>query len=198
LWSLYQFCGGSPADADAVKRAFASRAESLLKISERLTGLLSELETAKSYLSDVGFDYVCPQNFVELIPSVAGSIRDLTNRAVKRFASQRTSGRDHHLVFLVNMIEKVTGREHYKEVEDFVHATRLAYDPTCTKTQNAEALRKLVNRNRPKNKRPQRTARRPATTNKSEVRHLVPGLRKRKTSSQHNDFALIVSHSVAR
>src|SRR5271155_3230203 len=114
LWHLYQFCGGNPADADAVKSAFASRRESLLKVSEHLTGILSELETAKIYLSDVGFEYTYPQNFIDMIPSVAESIRELAKRAVGRFASQRTSGRDHHLVFLVNMIKNVTGGGQYQ------------------------------------------------------------------------------------
>jgi hypothetical protein len=149
LWRLYQFCGGSPADADAVKRAFQTRREFLLRLSERLTRVALDLETAKSYLSDIELDIVYPQNFTEQIPSLAASLKDLANRVVKLYSWQRTSGRDHHLVALATMIEARARREHYKELADLIDAIRLGYDPTCEKMETADTLRNLVDRNRP-------------------------------------------------
>jgi hypothetical protein len=150
-----------------VKRVFAARGEQLLSISKRLSRVSSDLETVKSYLSDVGWDIVYPQNLVEQIPSVAGFIQDIANKAVKRHASLRTSGRDHHFVFLVGLIKDATGREHYKELADLVSTIRRAYDPTYKQTDTAETLRKLVYRNRPQKKTPLRTDRRPANGKKS-------------------------------
>jgi hypothetical protein len=149
LWSLYQFCGGTPADADAVKRAFQTRRDFLLRLSERLSRIALELETAQSYLSDIELDIVYPQNFTEQIPSLAASLKDLANRVVKLYSWQRTSGRDHHLVYLATMIETVTGREHYQELADLVHTIRAAHDPTRKNTETAETLRNLVGRNKP-------------------------------------------------
>jgi hypothetical protein len=149
LWSLYQFCGGDPADADAVKHAFQTRREFVLKLSEQLNSLSLDLETAKSYLSDIELDIVYPQNFIEQIPSLAASLKHLANRVVKLYSWQRTSGRNHHLVALATMIEARARREHYKELADLIDAIRLGYDPTCEKTETADTLRNLVDRNRP-------------------------------------------------
>lgn len=149
LWSLYQFCGGSPADADAVKRAFQTRREFLLRLSERLSDIALELETAKSYLSDFELHIVYSQNFTEQIPSLAASFKELADRVVKLYSWQRTSGRDHHLVYLAAMIETVTGREHYQELAELIHTIRAAYDPDMKNTETAETLRNLVGRNKP-------------------------------------------------
>jgi hypothetical protein len=163
LWSLYQFCGGSPTEARDVKRAFETRRQYLLRVSRRLMRLATDLQTARSYLSDMELEIVVPQNLIEQIPSLAAFLNELANTVVKRYAWKRTSGRDHHLVFLAMMIEQATGREHYKELADLVHTIRLAYDPTYDETETAETLRNLVDRNRPLD-----LASSPETTQRSE------------------------------
>jgi hypothetical protein len=149
LWSLYQFCGGNPADAEAVKRVFASRRESLLRFSKRLTGIASDLEAAKLYLSDMELDIVFPQSLIEQISSLAASLEVIANTAMKRYSSRRTSGRDHHLVYLATIIKGATRREHYKELAELIDAIRFGYDPKYEEKETANTIRNLVDRNRP-------------------------------------------------
>jgi hypothetical protein len=149
LWALYKFCGGSPAEADAVKHVFAARRDFLLRYSKRIKRVVSDLKIAESCLSDMELGAVFPQNLVEPILSLAEFLGNLANTVVKHYSWGRTSGRDHHLVHLAMMIEKATGRQHYKELADLVDAIRLGYDPMCQKAETADTIRNLVDRNKP-------------------------------------------------
>jgi hypothetical protein len=149
LLALYQYCGGDPDRADEVKRVFASHREFLLKLSRSLRRAADDVETAKSYLSDMGFDAPYQQEFSDAMRSEAGFLERFAKKGLKSCASRRSSGRDHYIVWLADMIKKTTGREHYQELTSLIHTIRLAYDPNYNEMVTPQTLRALVNRNKP-------------------------------------------------
>jgi hypothetical protein len=93
-----------------------ARRQSLLRFSKRLTRLPYELESATSDLADIEMEIVIPEDVIKPIRTLAELFKRIADSFLKRYSSRRISGRDHHLVYLATMIEKVTGREHYKEL----------------------------------------------------------------------------------
>lgn len=55
LKSLYQYCGGSPDDAVALKQIFADRRRFLQRYSKRLTDLAADAEKVKRYFADLSW-----------------------------------------------------------------------------------------------------------------------------------------------
>jgi hypothetical protein len=111
LRKLYNFGGGSPVLALAVKAAFAQRRKYILKVSHNMRELAGEIEKAHKYLSDMNLDL--QSDHANTLRSHSDFLKRLANTIVKDLATERISGRDQHLVFLAKMIELRTGRKYY-------------------------------------------------------------------------------------
>jgi hypothetical protein len=144
LRKLYNFGGGSPDLARAVKAAFSQRRKYILKVSQNMREVAGEIEKAHKYLCDM--DLAVHSDCANTLRLHADFLERLANTIVKDFATKRISGRDHHLVFLAKMIELKTGREHYRELAELADAVRSMYDSTYRADHTADSIRKLVDR----------------------------------------------------
>jgi hypothetical protein len=118
LRKLYMYCGGSPEHVLAAKKQFRWRWKFILKLSERLKADAKDINRAKDFLLDAGLDMVCDTE--ERLSSYAELIERLGNSLLKDLASRRITARDHHLIFLAKMTEKIARRPHYRELADLV------------------------------------------------------------------------------
>jgi hypothetical protein len=144
LRKLYNFGGGSPELALAVKAAFAQRRKYILKVSQNMREVAGEIEKAHKYLSDVGL--VVHSDRADTLRSHSEFLKRLGNTILKDFANKRISGRDHHLVFLAKMVELKRGRKHYRELAELADAVRSIYDSNYKADHTADSIRKLVDR----------------------------------------------------
>jgi len=134
LTALYAYCGGSQDMVRAVKKEFRWKRDSISKLAERLEKrVVPEIKKAESILDDAGF--AVSSSAVEVIESYAEFLRDLANAVLQAPGSGRITARDQHLRFLSEMVEIITGREHYVELTELTAAVRLGYtDDTGTAT----------------------------------------------------------------
>jgi hypothetical protein len=126
LRALYKYCGGSPDIVRAAKRDFRWKRDFVLKLAQRLEKrVVPEMKNAERILEDAGI--ALSSTVVEEIESYAEFLRDLANAVLKRPSSGRITARDQHLRFLAEMVEIITGREHYAELTELTAAVRLGY-----------------------------------------------------------------------
>jgi hypothetical protein len=144
LKKLYNFGGGSPELARAVKAAFSQRRKYVLKVSQNMRDVAGEIEKAHKYLSDM--DLVVHSDRANTLRSDADFLERLANTIVKDLATKRISGRDHHLVFLARLIESKTDRKYYRELAELADAVRSMYDSNYRADHTADSIRKLVDR----------------------------------------------------
>ena len=144
LRKLYNFGGGSPELAIAVKAAFAQRRKYILKVSHNMRELAGEIEKAHKYLSDMDLDL--QSDHANTLRSHSDFLKRLANTILKDLATKRISGRDQHLVFLAKMIELRTGRKYYRELAELANAVRSIYDSDYQAEHTADSIRKLVDR----------------------------------------------------
>jgi hypothetical protein len=144
LRALYKYCGGSPDMVRAAKRDFRRKRDFILKLAKRLERrVVPEIKNAEQILEDAGF--AVSSSAVEEIESYAEFLRDLANAVLKPPSSGRITARDQHLRFLAELVEIITGREHYAELTGLTAAVRFGYagDPG---TATAANIGRLVRR----------------------------------------------------
>lgn len=144
LRKLYNFGGGSPELARAVKAAFSQRRKYILEVSDNMREVAGEIEKAHKYLSDMGL--VVHSDRTNTLRLDADFLKRLADTIVKDLATKRLSGRDQHLVFLAKMIELKTGRKYHRELAELVDAVRSIYDSNYKAEHTADSIRKLVDR----------------------------------------------------
>jgi hypothetical protein len=131
LGRLYQYAGGEPEKVAAVKKDFRWQRDHMLKTADELIKTAKEIEKDFANLAFMGIhEYNTPE---EDMRSCSKMLRGWANTVFKDLASDRISAREHHLVALAEMIEKVTGAPHYSEIAILVDRVGLSYDPEFTK-----------------------------------------------------------------
>ncbi len=145
LRRLYMFCGGTAEAAAAAKKTFTWQRQHLKKVCKQLEEIADELGRTKAYLFDAGYDM--HDDIEDRIKDYSNYLWRLGEPTLKDLASGRISGRNHHIVFLAKMSEKVTGREHYEELAELAECVRSAYGDRGSKTPyTAASIRKIVDR----------------------------------------------------
>jgi len=187
LQNLYLFCGGLPADMEAIRQQhdFAGCKKRMLAISRLLQDASSGIQNAETLLEDLGV--TC--HFTPDRPSLeryADFLKQLGAVAYRNLASKRITGRDQHLVYLCKMIYAVTGARRYREVAELVTATRQFYDHESTDVETAMSIRKRVTRYRGFRRQPILDFDSELELLAMEKAHpLATNKRKSKTSSPH-------------
>jgi hypothetical protein len=141
---LYEYAGGSPEDAAAVKEAYRRRRDGVRKVAKRLEEVASEIEKAVGYLSDAQIDLVTQTP--DDLRSLAEFFSRFGQTILKDLASGRVSSRDHHLVFLAKMFEQTTGKPHYRELAELANTVGRFYNPNYRHIDTAESMRKRIER----------------------------------------------------
>jgi hypothetical protein len=144
LRRLYMYCGGTPDMVRVTKGEFRRKWRSVLKVSKQLREMAANINKARDILADAGFVVSSPRT-CEIILAEAEFLEQLANTFLKDLASDRVTGRDHHLKFLAEMFERITGRPHYGQLADLTGAVRQGYtgDPG---EATAEDIRQRVKR----------------------------------------------------
>ena len=149
LRNLYLFCGGKPEEMRAVRTALNLRGSKsrMLAIADLLQKASSEVQVAEQMLADQSLNHTLTPDCAAL-DRYADFLRRVGEHVYDKLASERISGRDQHLVYLCRLVERFTGREHYRELTDLVNAARRLYQPGSTKIETVETIHKRVWRNR--------------------------------------------------
>jgi hypothetical protein len=153
LCLLYMYVGGDPKKVGAVKKAFAWQRKHLLSTAQALNNTASEVNRAEANLAFMGNDV--SNGPADAMRSYSELLKSLADTTFKDLASGRVSARDHHLVELANMIQRVTRARLYKEIAVLVDRVGEAYNPEFRKkTENKkrtyeyttpEAIRNRIN-----------------------------------------------------
>lgn len=135
---LYMYVGGDAKKVGAVKKAFGWQRKQLLRTAQALNETASEVKKADGNLAFMGIEtHGGPADGMR---SYSDLLKRLADTFFKDLASGRVSARDHHLVALANMIQRVTRATLYKEIAALVDRVGTAYNPQFRrKTQNKKS-----------------------------------------------------------